>query len=124
SGIHCPFVGLPVRDWFVGGLVAQSLEPWHPPGVHTLTTLHDAVDFYYNLGGLIALYSHSLSTGFGDAGQLAPEYVRYTMNTNLHPRVWPANAASLYQWWLERSNAQISPSFLINGLQSVATIAI
>src|SRR5205814_1383904 len=52
------------------------------------------------------------------------EYVRYTMNTNLHPRVWPANAASLYQWWLERSNAQISPSFLINGLQSVATIAI
>jgi len=43
----------PVSDWFVSGLVAQSLEPWHPPGVYTSQDLHNAVDFYYNLGALL-----------------------------------------------------------------------
>src|SRR5262249_44273033 len=43
----------PVSDWFVGGMVAQSLEPWHPPGVHTSETMHQAVDFYYQIGALV-----------------------------------------------------------------------
>jgi hypothetical protein len=60
---HYAFLSEPVSDWFVGGMVAQSLEPWHPPGVQTSQTLHDAVDFYYNLGALLNFYSHTLSTG-------------------------------------------------------------
>jgi hypothetical protein len=114
----------PVSDWFVGGLVAQSLEPWHPPGVQTSQTLHSAVDFYYGLGGLINFYSHTLSTGLGDAGQLVPDYITYSLNTNLHPRIWSANAASVYQWWLARSNAQITFSCATNGLQTVAAFSI
>jgi hypothetical protein len=114
----------PVSDWFVGGLVAQSLEPWHPPGVHTSQTMHDAVDFYYGLGALINLYSHTLSTGLGDAGQLTPDYITYSLNTNLHPRVWSANGLLIYQWWLQRSNAQISVSCSTNGDQSQASFTI
>ena len=57
------FLSEPVSDWFVGGLVAQSMEPWHPPGVHTTQTVSNAVDFYYGLGALINIYSHCLSTG-------------------------------------------------------------
>jgi hypothetical protein len=114
----------PVSDWFVGGLVAQSLEPWHPPGVQTIQTLHDSVDFYYGLGALINFYSHSMSTGLGDAGALAPEYVVYSLNTNLHPRIWSANGASVYQWWLSRSNAQISVSSTTNGYQTSTTFSI
>src|SRR5208337_5492207 len=33
------FLSEPVSDWYVGGTVAQSLEPWHPPGVHTVQTM-------------------------------------------------------------------------------------
>ena len=40
----------PVSDWFVGGLVAQSLEPWHPPGVQTSQTLHGGDRFLLRHG--------------------------------------------------------------------------
>ena len=76
----------PVSDWFVGGLVAQSLEPWHSPGIQTTNTMRQGIDFYYNLGALVNFYSHTLSTGLGDAGGLVPAYVVYCANTNLHPR--------------------------------------
>ena len=124
SGKHYAFLSEPTSDWFVNGLVAQSLEPWHPPGVHTSQTLHSAVDFYYNLGGLLNFYSHTLSTGLGDAGPLALDYITYSLNTNLHPRLWSANAASVYQWWLQRSNAQVSASCTADGNQTVTTLTI
>jgi hypothetical protein len=114
----------PVSDWFVGGLVAQSLEPWHPPGVQTPQTMHDAIDFYYNLGALVNFYSHTMSTGLGDAGQLVPDYITYSLNTNFHPRIWSANGFLIYQWWVQRSNAQTTVSFSTNGSQSTATFAV
>jgi hypothetical protein len=124
-GLRYSFLTEPVSDWFIGGLVSQSVEPWHPPAVHNARTLHDAIDFYYNLGGLINIYSHTLSTGLGDGGQLAVEYLTYALNTNLHPRIWPsANAVNVYQWWLARSNAQITASYTTNGNQSIATFAV
>ncbi|HSU53473.1 MAG TPA: hypothetical protein VLT36_05405, partial [Candidatus Dormibacteraeota bacterium] len=123
-GLRYSFITEPVSDWYVSGLVAQSLEPWHPPGVHTSQTVHDAVDFYYKLGALINIYSHTLSTGLGDAGQLTPDYLTYSLNTNIHPRVWSANAVGVYQWWQQRSNAQISVSFATNTSQSIATFTI
>lgn len=123
-GKRYSFLTEPVSDWFVGGLVAQSLEPWHPPGVQTSQTLHDAIDFYYNLGALVNFYSHSLATGLGDAGALVPDYITYSLNTNLHPRIWSANGASVYQWWLARSNAQITVTSTTNGYQSQTTFSI
>ena len=86
--------------------------------------MHSAVDFYYNLGALINLYSHTLSTGLGDAGQLVPDYITYSLNTNLHPRIWSANAVSVYQWWLQRSNAQTSVTYATNGNQLMLTVSI
>jgi hypothetical protein len=123
-GKRYPMLTEPVSDWYVGGLVAQSLEPWHPPGVHTSQTMHSAVDFYYNLGALINIYSHTMSTGLGAAGQLTPDYVTYGANTNIHPRVWSTNGVGIYQWWMQRSNAQISVSFATNGNQSGMTFNI
>jgi hypothetical protein len=122
----------PVSDWYVGGGIAQSMEPWHPPGVHTSQTVHDAVDFYYRLGALINIYSHCLSTGApsdappssGNAYLLVPDYITYSLNTNLHPRLWSANAVGVYKWWLQRSNAQVSVNYATNGSQSVLTVAI
>jgi hypothetical protein len=114
----------PVSDWYVGGLVAQSLEPWHPPGVYDSQTLHEAVDFYYDLGALINIYSHTLSTGLGDAGQLVPDYITYSLNTNLHPRIWSANGILVYQWWLQRSNAQVGVSYSTNGVQSLINVSV
>ena len=65
-----------------------------------------------------------LSTGQGGAGALTPEYITYSMNTNLHPRLWPANAGAIYGWWLQRSNAQVSATFSTNGTQSITTLGI
>jgi hypothetical protein len=124
AGKHYAFLSEPTSDWFVDGLIAQSLEPWHPPGVQTSQTLHNGIDFYYNLGGLLNFYCHTLSTGLGDAGPLALDYITYSLNTNLHPRLWSANAASVYQWWLQRSNAQISASCAAVGNQTVTTLTI
>jgi VCBS repeat-containing protein len=125
SGKRYAFLSEPVSDWYIGGLIAQSVEPWHPPAVYNVSNLRDAVDFYYNLGALINIYSHTLSTGLGAGGQLAIEYLTYGLNTNLHPRLWPtANAVNVYQWWLARSNAQITATCGTNGNQSIATVAI
>ncbi len=106
---------LPVSDWYIQTQVAQSMENGHAGG-----TVHDLVDYYYNLGGLINLYTHNLSTG----GTLVQDYLTYALNTNLHPRIWSANALGIYSWWLERSNAQITASFATNGNWSVTTLSI
>jgi VCBS repeat-containing protein len=115
---------LPTSEWYANPQVAQSLESGH-----TKATMHDGIDFYYDLGALINFYSHTPSTGTtaggeGAAGELAPEYINYSLNTNLHPRIWSANANGIYAWWLQRSNAQISTSFTNNGNQSIATISV
>ncbi|MDB6110516.1 MAG: hypothetical protein JWR69_2266, partial [Pedosphaera sp.] len=123
-GKRYSYLSEPVSDWYVNGMVAQSLEPWHPPGVQTSATMHTAVDFYYGLGALINFYSHTMSTGLGDAGQLVPDYITYSMNTNLHPRLWSTNAIGIYQWWLQRSNAQIAVSYTTNLNQSIANVSI
>jgi uncharacterized repeat protein (TIGR01451 family) len=119
-----PFVTLPVSDWYVGGLVAQSMEPWHPPGIHNSASIHNLVDFYYGMGGLINLYCHTLSTGEGDAGPLVPDYITYSVNPTLHPRLWSANAASVYRWWVQRSSATMSVSYTTNGNTSVTSVSI
>ena len=111
----------PVSDWFVrqpgptypSALVAQSLESWHPPGVHLFLTLHNGIDFYYQLGGLINFYTHTLSVdgndangtpvNVADAHQLVPDSILYSLNASLHPRVWSANARDIWQWWQQRS---------------------
>jgi len=124
SGKKYPFLSEPVSDWFVGNLVAQSLEPWHPPGVQTTNTLHQAVDFYYGLGALINFYSHTLSTGQGDAGGLVGDYIAYCVDTNAHPRLWSANAIDVYNWWTKRSSASFSVNYSTNGSQATELISL
>ncbi len=113
------YVSQPVSDWYIDGSIAQSLE-WHS----TNTTMRAVVDTYYNLGGLINLYSHTLANGLGQAGDLMPEYVTYGMNTNLHPRLWSANAIGVYQWWQQRSNVLITASYSTNGAQSSISLGV
>lgn len=111
------------------------LGPWQghlsgpgTPGQHSSQTMHDAVDFYYDNGFLINFYSHSLSATTGqDDGQATPltaDYVEYCTNTLLHPKAWSANAKDIYAWWLQRSNAQITVTYITNGSHSVANATI
>jgi len=109
----------PLSDWFVGSQIAHSME-----GGHTTATVRSLIDFYYNLGGLVNQYSHSLSQGMGIAGQQANEYVLYAMNTNRFPRLWSANAIKIYNWWLQRSNINFSVSASTNGKQFIANVDI
>jgi hypothetical protein len=131
DGKRYAFLSEPVSDWYVNGAVAQSLDPWHPPGVHTLETMQAGVDFYYTNGFLINFYAHGLSTGDQGpmpypqtAGYLIPAYIQYGMNAQLHPNLWPANARDVYQWWLNRSTAQVTATAGTNNGHAMATIAV
>ena len=78
--------------------------------------MHAAVDFYYNLGALINIYSHTVSTS-----GVEQDYVAYSV---AKPRVWVANATDVYSWWLKRSSAQIVPALATSGTQTVLTLSI
>jgi hypothetical protein len=121
----------PVSDWFVSGSVAQSLDPWHAPGIHTTQTMKDGVDFYYKMGFLINFYCHALATGYrlydpnGAAGYLSPQYVQYGMDPQLHPRLWAANARDVYQWWTNRSTVQVTAASIpTNSTHTLASVNI
>jgi len=122
SGKRYPMVSLPVSDWYLGDQIGQSME-----NGYTVQTVHDLVDFYYGLGALINFYSHTLSVpGYspGTAGTLPQEYISYSMNASLHPRLWAANAQGIYNWWLARSTAQISTTVSTSGNMATVTISI
>ncbi|MGD0263017.1 MAG: Ig-like domain-containing protein, partial [Verrucomicrobiota bacterium] len=135
DGKRYAFLSEPVSDWFTAyegydyELVAQSMDPWHPPGVHTANTLHAGANFYYTNGFLLNFYAHGLTTGLRaypfTAGYLIPDYVQYCMNTQSFPRLWSTNARGVYAWWVKRSTAQITASYgTTNGTHSLATVTI
>jgi hypothetical protein len=114
--LRYPLVQLPVSDWFVGNLIAQSMEH------HTsFASIEALVDFYYNWGALVNLYDHSASDGSGAAGGLAPNYILYSV---AKPLMWSANSGAIYNWWVKRSSVQTSASFSNNGSQSTSTITV
>lgn len=114
-----PFITLPVSDYFYGPDIRPSMESGYFPG-----SMHALVDTFYGLGGLINLNSHTLATGEGAAGSMQLDYVSYSLNSTLHPRLWSANAFKIYSWWLARSNAQITTTCVTNGHQSITTFSI
>ena len=110
------FVTLPVSDWFLGNEVAQAMEDGYASN-----NVNAMVDFYYSLGGLINLYSHSSSDGSGPAGNVASDYVYYSLSK---PHIWAVNSIGLYQWWTNRAKAQVAPSFSTNGNQLQASLTV
>ena len=109
----------PVSDWFVTSPFAQISQSME--NGHTVATVQAMVDAYYNLGGLINLYNHASSDGSGEDGTLASSYVTYSLSK---PKIWSANAAKIYSWWLQRSNVVMTTSFTTNGVQSITTISL
>ncbi len=129
-GKRFSFLTLPMSEWYVGAQVAQSME-----NHLTITDVGAAVDFYYNLGALINLYSHSSSAGGpsvaepdglgGVAVQTQPALQNFSVtNSVAKPRIWSTNSFGIYGWWLQRSNVVIVPSSSQVGNQMVTTVAI
>jgi hypothetical protein len=116
SGKKYPFLSLPVSDWFTSADIGQSMEIGH-----TSASVHAVVDYYYSLGALINLYSHSGSDGTGTSGPLVQDYITYSMTK---PRLWAANAVGVYSWWNARKTAQIVPTFTTTSNQTTVTLAI
>jgi hypothetical protein len=59
------------------------------------------------------------------AADLMADYVAYCADSSHHPAIWPANATAIYNWWLNRSTAQVTASYgITNGTHSLATITI
>jgi hypothetical protein len=116
SGKKYGFLSLPVSDWFTGADIGQSIEIGH-----TTASVNALIDYYYNLGALINLYSHSGSDGSGTAGGLVQNYIAYSMTK---PRLWAANAVGVYSWWNARKSTQIVPTFSTTSNQTTATLSI
>ncbi|MFO1477561.1 MAG: Ig-like domain-containing protein, partial [Verrucomicrobiota bacterium] len=115
AGKRYPFISLPLSEWYINGNPAETIETAHTPG-----TVHDLVDGYYNLGGLINLYNHGASGGPLANGDIQ-DYITYARaKTNM----WPVNSADLYDWWVLRSNVSINATCATNGTQSITTLTI
>ncbi|HSU56968.1 MAG TPA: MBG domain-containing protein, partial [Candidatus Dormibacteraeota bacterium] len=113
AGKRYAFLSLPVSDWFVSSEIGQSIEEGH-----NSATVHALIDYYYNLGALINLYSHSGSDGSGTSGNLVQDYIQYGRTK---PRLWMTNAVGVYSWWTRRSGTAVIPSFTTRSNQSSAT---
>ena len=111
SGKHYQQLSLPVSDWYIDGSVAQSMESGH-----TISTIHAAVDFYYNLDALINFYGHSSSTS-----GVQQEYINYSASK---PGIWSTNAVGVYDWWTQRSSVTVVPSYNTADSISVASATI
>ena len=112
----------PLSDWFVGSQISHSMEAGH-----SVATVRAEVDFYYGQGFLINQYSHSLSHGVGptpNSAAAAQDYITYSFNTNRFPRLWSQNGIGVYNWWLQRSNVQVTASYATNGNQCTTTLGI
>lgn len=105
------FITLPVSDWYIGNDVAQSME-----NGHTTATVDALVDYYYNLGALINLYGHQLSTD--------PIPNEYLQHVSAKPAIWPTNTVTIMDWWTRRSTVQISPTYSIVGNRQVLTATV
>ena len=125
AGKRYGFVSLPTSEWWNGNIMLQKMEDF--VGYGGTNAVDALVDAYYDLGALINLYSHTGSDGIGhsgdSAGDLTKEYIGYSMKT-YGPQLWAANAPSIYSWWMQRANMQITPSCDTNGSQVITTLSI
>jgi hypothetical protein len=101
QGKRYPVLALPTSEWYIAD-IAQALDS------HTVSSVDPAVDFYYNLGALINLYSHALSS----ADAVTQEYIARNLSKT---RNWSTNATGLYDWWQLRSGVAIAPSYSLVG---------
>ena len=111
AGKRYPHVTLPTSDWFINGDVAQSMESGHNDD-----TVRTAIDFYYGLGALINIYSHSNS-----ADGVPHTYIRHAATK---PRLWKTNAVGVYDWWQRRAPVIVIPHVATAGVTSTASATI
>jgi hypothetical protein len=109
------FVTLPPSEWFIDGDISQSQETVIPPP-WTEATLESAVDYYYNLGGLINFYSHEPSTN--------SNIYQYVLYSAAKPSVWAVNSMTIYNWWKERTPVKVTPSYTTSGNRFITTAAV
>jgi hypothetical protein len=106
-----PTLALPVSDWYVNSKIAQSIESGH-----TTASVLALVDFYYQKGYLLDLYSHG-----GTESGLTKEYANYAAGK---PRIWSINSVGLYDWWVKRDRLTVTPGFSRSGDTAIASAAI
>ena len=104
-------VVLPVSDWYVGTSVSQSMDAAHNAG-----TVSDAVDFYYENGFLINVYSHQSSDGGTGAA--------YINRAATKPRLWKTNSVEIFDWWTKRADVTVTPGYTTSGSDSIATATV
>ena len=103
SGKRYAQVSIPASDWYVGTTIPKAIEVNHSPA-----SIQAAVDFYYDHGFMINLYSHQVSS----ASTLIGEYAAYCVAKN---RMWSANSVEIADWWQLRSSAVVAPSYSVIG---------
>ena len=112
AGKYFSHVTLPVSSWYVGSDVVQAINMGH-----TLQTMEAAVDFYYNLGALVNIYTHTSS--YDDP--LEGQYVQYGV---AKPRIWVTNAVGISDWWKVRSNVVVTPAYSVSGNTAISQVTI
>jgi VCBS repeat-containing protein len=116
-GKYFSAITLPVSDWFVNGTLVQAINDPFGYFNHTTTSVRDAVDFYYDLGALINIYTHAPS----DDGGAGEQYVTYGMSK---PLLWSTNSVGVNDWWRLRSSVAVTPTIGTSGSTFALTAAV
>jgi len=106
KGLHYSFIELPTTEYFCTDApylpIMESLSFYTSSGDPN-GTMSTAIDFIYDLGGLINIYSHFRE---GNLKRLA-FYIEYTKTK---PNVWFTNSEEIYNWWTKRDKIRITPT--------------
>ena len=108
---YFPMVGVGVGNWYVAGEIQETVDTYLGTSLATSPNMKAAVDWYYNLGGLVNLYGHT---------DVAP-YVEYLASK---PNLWKTNAVGVRDWFVKREPVKVTPSFTRSGSTWAATATV
>jgi hypothetical protein len=99
-------VGMGIGNWYIGDALQESIDNYLGTA-----DMRAAVDWYYDLGGLINLYGHSDLRS----------YVSYLASK---ANLWKTNAVGVRDWYVKREPVRVTPSFTQSGSASIATATV
>ena len=106
------YYGTPGGGGFAGGIWAHEITA-NPYGCNNDGTvrpcMEKAVDFQYNLGGLVCLYDHIGDNSLQNAN--ASQFAAYIDYAQSKPYMYTTSHLDLFDWWMSRDPVRVTMSY-------------
>ncbi|MHC5183834.1 MAG: galactose-binding domain-containing protein, partial [Planctomycetota bacterium] len=109
------YYGTPGGGGFAGGIWAHEITA-NPSGCNNDGTvrpcMEKALDFQYNLGGLVCLYDHIGDNSLQNAN--ASQFAAYIDYAQSKPYMYTTSHLDMYDWWLRRDPVRATTSYTLS----------